>query len=119
MAYEEFPKRLRELRRQKNLSQSDLSKMVGVHYSHIGRYERGQSRPKAGVLKLLAEALGVTTDYLFEGQVDKVAKARLEDQDLLLMFKETERLPEEDKILVKKFLDAFLTKRKVQSLVKE
>jgi len=119
MAYDEFSKRLKDLRRQKNLTQTELSKMVGVHYSHIGRYEKGQSKPKAGVLKLLAEALGVTTDYLFEGKVDKVAKARLEDQDLLIMFKETEKLPEDDKILVKKFLDAFLTKRKVQSLVKE
>ena len=117
MTYEEFPKRLRELRRQKNLSQTDLSKMVGVHYSHIGRYERGQSRPKAGVLKSLAEALGVTTDYLFEGEVNEVAKARLEDRDLLKMFKEAETLPEDDKILVKKFLDAFLTKKKVQALV--
>jgi len=35
-----FPSRLHELRRKRNLSQTEFGKLVGIHYTHIGRYER-------------------------------------------------------------------------------
>jgi transcriptional regulator with XRE-family HTH domain len=52
--------RLRELPKQKGLSQSELGERVGVHYTHIGRYERGVSQPPADPLKRLADAVGVS-----------------------------------------------------------
>ena len=113
-----FPKRLKELRLAKDFSQTELGKLVGVHYSHIGKYENGHSIPKSGTLKRLAEVFEVTTDYLFEGQINDVAKERLEDQDLLKMFKEIEKLPEQDKNIIKSLIDAFITKKKVQELVR-
>jgi len=112
-----FAKRLRELRKQKKLSQAELAKIVGVHHTHIGRYERGVSaRPAADTLKKLADILGVTTDYLIEGATEEVAKAKIEDRELLRQFQEVEELPEEDKYVIKKLLDAFLTKKKIQAL---
>ena len=95
MAKEGFQKRLKELRLEKNLSQTELGDMIGVHYTHIGRYERGLSIPKSATMRRLAEALGVTTDYLFEGKMDEVAKSRLKDRDLLQMFNEVEKLTHE------------------------
>ena len=113
-----FPQRLRKLRRQKNLSQTKLGELTDLHYTHIGRYERGLSRPSSNTLRKLAEVLGVTTDYLIEGDTDEVAKAKLEDRELLYQFQEIEKLPDDDKAVVKKFLDAFLTKKKVQDLAR-
>lgn len=114
----DFPRRFRQLRRQKNLSQAELGKIVGIHYTHIGRYERGLSKPNSETVKRLAEALGVTTDYLIEGETDEVAKARLEDRELLNQFREIEKLPENDKSVVKIFLDAFISRKKIQELIK-
>jgi transcriptional regulator with XRE-family HTH domain len=111
-----FAERLRELRKQKGLSQSELGERVGVHYTHVGRYERGVSRPAADTLKRLADALGVSGDYLLEGTVEEAARARFEDRDLLRQFQEVERLPEEDKAVVKRLLEAFLTKKQLQEL---
>jgi transcriptional regulator with XRE-family HTH domain len=111
-----FAERLRELRKQKGLSQTELGERVGVHYTHIGRYERGVSRPAADTLKRLADALGVSGDYLLEGAVEEAARARFEDRELLQQFQEIEKLPEEDKAVVKRFLDAFLTKKQLQEL---
>ena len=111
-----FAERLKTLRQKKKLSQTELGKMVGLHFTHISRYERGLSQPGANKLQKVAEALGVTADYLIEGKINEVAKAKLEDKDLLQMFQEVERFPEEDKIMVKKFLDALITKRKLQGL---
>jgi len=115
----DFPQRFRMLRRQKNLSQAELGKIVGIHYTHIGRYERGLSKPNAETAIRLAEALGVTTDYLIDGETDIVAKAKLEDRDLLNQFREIEKLTEKDKSVVKIFLDAFIAKKKVQAIVME
>jgi transcriptional regulator with XRE-family HTH domain len=111
-----FPERLQSLRKQKNLSQADLGKLVGVHYSHVGRYERGISRPAADTLKRMADALGVSGDYLIEGSTEEAAKARFEDRELLCQFQEVEKLADEDKMVVKKLIDAFLTKKQIQSL---
>lgn len=111
-----FPERLQSLRKQKNLSQADLGKLVGVHYSHVGRYERGISRPAADTLKRMADALGVSGDYLIEGTTEEAAKARFEDRELLCQFQEVEKLADEDKMVVKKLIDAFLTKKQIQSL---
>lgn len=113
-----FPQRLRELRKQKKLSQMELAKIVGLHYTHIGRYERGVSaKPSADKLKRMADALDVTSDYLIEGATDEVAKARIEDRELLLQFQQVEKLADDDKTVIKKLIDAFLTKKKVQELV--
>lgn len=111
-----FPERLRQLRKTKGLSQSELGKLVGLHYTHIGRYERASSSPSSESLKRLSDALGVTTDYLLEGTTEDAAKADFEDRDLLRMFKEVEELPVEEKQFVKKVLDALLTKKKLQAL---
>ena len=111
-----FPERMRELRKQKRLSQQELADLVGLHQSHIGRYERGASRPTADALKRLADALVVTGDYLLSGSSDEVAKAKLEDREFLYQFQELEKLPEEDKNVVKILIDAFLTKRKLRQL---
>ena len=114
---EGFPRRIHDLRRQKNLSQTELAHEVGLHYTHIGRYERGESRPSADTLKRLADALGVTGDYLLEGATTEAAKARFEDRDLLQHFQEAEQLPREDKDLIKEFLGAFLMRRRLERMV--
>ena len=111
-----FGDRLRQLRKQKNLSQTELGEIVDLHYTHIGRYERGTSRPSADALQRLADALGVSADYLMQGTVEAAAHARFEDRELLRQFQEVETLEDEDKVVVKKLLDAFLTKKQIQRL---
>lgn len=112
-----FASRLKQLRTQRSLSQTELAKKVGVHYNHIGRYERGQSKPSAETLTRLAEALGVSGDFLMEGRTDEAAKATFEDRELLMQFKEVEQLNEVDKHLVKEFLNAFLTKKRLENMM--
>jgi transcriptional regulator with XRE-family HTH domain len=115
---EGFALRLRELRKQKNLSQTELGHLAELHYTHIGRFERGTSRPSGDTLKRLADALGVSSDYLLEGAADEAAKAKFADRELLKQFQEVEQLPDEDKIVIKKLLDAFLMKKHIQALAR-
>ena len=113
-----FAERLRDLRKQKNLSQTELGKLAELHYTHIGRFERGASRPSGDTLKRVADALGVTSDYLLEGATNDAAKAKFADRELLKQFQEVEQLPDDDKHVVKKLLDAFLTKKHLQHLAR-
>ena len=50
------------------------------------------------------------------GSNDEVVSAQLTDKELLLQFREVEILDQEDKHLIKTFIDACLTKRKIQKL---
>jgi transcriptional regulator with XRE-family HTH domain len=113
-----FAKRLKELRQKKKISQTELGKIVGLHFTHISRYERGLSQPTAGKLRKLAEFLGVTVDYLIEGKISEVAESNLGDKDLLKMFKEIETFEEKDKIVIKQLIDAFIAKKRIQELAR-
>lgn len=110
----DFAQRLKQLRLQKGFSQSRLGELADTHYTQIGRYELGKAVPSSHTLKLLAHALDVSVDYLYDGNEEDAAIADFKDRDFLRMFEEAEKLPEKDKAIIKEFLDAFLTKRKLQ-----
>jgi transcriptional regulator with XRE-family HTH domain len=113
-----FSQRLRDLRKQNNLSQTELGQRAGLHYTHIGRFERGASRPSGDTLMRLADALGVSSDYLLDGATDEAAKAKFQDRELLKQFQEVEQLPDAEKNVVKALLDAFLTKQHLKALAR-
>ena len=52
------------LRKQKNISQGDLAKTVGVSREIIGRYERNEALPSIEVAAKIADVLEVSLDYL-------------------------------------------------------
>jgi transcriptional regulator with XRE-family HTH domain len=106
--------RLLEARKNKGISQQDLGKAAKVHFSNIGKYERGEAVPAADILNRIAKALDVTTDYLLNGTMqDKTADA-ISDEELLSQFRKIEQLPANKKKLVKEFLDAFIFKSDLQ-----
>lgn len=108
--------RIKELRTLKKLTQTELSQMVGLTYIQIGRYETHKSNPSSDVLQKLASVLDTTSDYLMNGSHDQVVATQLADKELLNQFKAVEQLNNDDKHLIKTFIDAFLTKREVQKL---
>jgi transcriptional regulator with XRE-family HTH domain len=111
-----FPERLRQLRTARNLSQEDLGTLTGIHHNHLGRYERGLSQPTAETLRVLADALKVSSDYLLSGAQEDYARARFADQELLRMFQAVEAFPDDEKAAVKDLLDALITRRRVREL---
>lgn len=108
--------RLKKARTEKGLSQQELEKLSKVHYTNIGRYERGTAKPSSEVLKRLADALEVSTDYLLYGSIETKAESDLVDQKLLLRFKKIEQLPAKKKQLLLEFLDGFIFQQSVQQL---
>lgn len=64
-----FGKRLRFLRKRRNLTQKDLADRFNVGESTIGMYERDEREPSFEFVKQLADFFNVTTDYLL-GRTD-------------------------------------------------
>jgi transcriptional regulator with XRE-family HTH domain len=52
------------LRKQKNLSQTELAKAAGVSREIIGRYERNEVLPSIEVAAKIADVLEVSLDYM-------------------------------------------------------
>ena len=59
-----FGQNLKKLRTSKNLSQSKLSKILGISSSTIGMYEQGRRFPDQTILTKIADFFDVSTDYL-------------------------------------------------------
>ena len=59
-----FPKRLKELRKKKKLTQTELGEKVGVKQSAYGKWENGKCEPNLETLLKLASILNTTTSYL-------------------------------------------------------
>jgi len=109
-----FGERLKNSRLRKGFSQSDLAKEVGIHYTQVGRYENKGAQPTADILAKLADALEVSTDYLMGGTMNEQAQETISDKELLHHFKRLEKLPVEQKTIVKELIDAFLLKNELQ-----
>ena len=56
--------RIKELRLEKNLTQSEVAKAIGTSQRNIGRWENGENTPAAIYVKALAEFFCVSADYL-------------------------------------------------------
>ena len=59
-----FGTRLRILRLQKDLTQADLAKSLGLGESTVSFYESDKREPDYRTLKQIANFFGVSTDYL-------------------------------------------------------
>ena len=60
--------RLRRLRRERALSQRELSRMTGVAFDTISRLETGKQRAQPRTIRKLADALGVAPIDLMKGE---------------------------------------------------
>jgi transcriptional regulator with XRE-family HTH domain len=59
--------RLRRFRRDRALSQRDLSRMTGIAFDTISRLETGKQRAQPRTIRKLADALGVEPRKLMKG----------------------------------------------------
>ena len=59
-------KRIRELRLQKEMTQSDLGATAGITYGHVSLIENGQANITLETLEKISQVLNVSVASLFE-----------------------------------------------------
>ena len=99
------------LRKEQGISQTALAKKLGIHKNVLGRYERNEVLPSIEIARKIADILDVSLDYLtgkVDVEMDKITRKRI---------LEVSKFEEEDKIHIFSVIDAFIAKRKIQSIM--
>lgn len=100
-----------DLRKERKISQTDLADQLGIHKNVLGRYERNEVLPSIEIARRIADILDVSLDYLTgkaDVQMDKTTRTRI---------LEVSKFEETDKQLIFSVIDAFIAKRKIQSIL--
>jgi transcriptional regulator with XRE-family HTH domain len=98
------------LRKQKDMSQTDLGKAVGVSREIIGRYERNEVLPSIEVAAKIANALEVSLDFL-AGNTDQLL-----EKNIIQRISDIQKLPQDDKAHLFALMDAFLRDHKTKKV---
>ena len=64
-------RRIKELRKTRNITQQDLAEMLGVSYQAISRWENSITSPDITALPVLANIFNVTVDYLLDVNINE------------------------------------------------
>ena len=62
----QFGRRIRQLRKNDNLSQEQLAEITGLHRNYIGMVERGERNPSLLNINILAQAFQLSLSELFD-----------------------------------------------------
>ena len=69
MVFKYLGQRIREERTKYRLTQEQLAEDAEVNESYIGQVERGEKNPSLETVVSIANALGVTVDYLLQEEI--------------------------------------------------
>jgi len=106
-----FGNKLKECRKDKGLSQSELAKLLGTNHSIIGKYERDEVNPTVDAVRKLASALDTTLGYLLGESEDK---EMLKDPVMMGRLNDIHNLQDADKAYILKALDAMIRDAKTR-----
>ncbi len=74
--------RIKELRAEQNLSLRELASRLGIAYTSLGKYERGEQQPNMVTLCQIADYFQVTTDYLLGRTDDRLCSDSIFSEDM-------------------------------------
>ena len=112
----DFGARLKQLREKHGLSQAEFARMVGIHKSHLVRYEQGQSSPTAEKIIALCRVLHVTADALLRG--DRKGEEAIEFANLRLYerMRTLDQMSRNDQQTVLDVIDALIARHEVHHI---
>ena len=105
----EFSERLKDLRKQAELTQVDVAAKLGISQPAYASWERGLKKPTQENLVKIAQVLNVSVDYLVGNSEERTDE--LDNIELLFRIN-SKGLTEEEKELFKKELIEFMEERK-------
>ena len=70
MFWENIGKRVGELRHERDLSQTEFGKMLGISGQYVGKIERGTTNISVKLIVKVCNVTGVSSDYLLFGIIE-------------------------------------------------
>lgn len=103
---------IKQIREEKGLTQQQLAELINMHRSNYSKVESGERDLSIDAINKIAKFFGMTIDQLvnFDGAMPQ--EITVEDKTLLEQVKLMQELEPEEKSMVFKMIDTFLTKKK-------
>jgi transcriptional regulator with XRE-family HTH domain len=111
-----FSEKIVSLRKERNWTQVQLAKLLGMAVNQIKRYEKGKSAPSLEAIKKLAITFGISTDELIFDNGDAVVSQKL-DAGLLRRFEKISKLPQKEREAVETMLDGIIIKNQLDDII--
>jgi transcriptional regulator with XRE-family HTH domain len=106
-----FAIRFLQLRKQHKLTQPQMADLIGIHITQVKRYESGEAQPSLDILKKIATAFNVTTDWLIFEDGEREPKEALK-----LKFEAIAQMDQDERHVVDALLDAMILKHQAKQL---
>ncbi|ODS24382.1 transcriptional regulator [Candidatus Endobugula sertula] len=106
-----FSKRLAAVRKERGLTQQQMSEVIGIHLSQVKRYESGDTQPSLEVLRKIALALNISADMLLFDEDE-----RGPSDDLRMQFEALNQFSPNEKMVAKELLDSLILKHTANRL---
>jgi transcriptional regulator with XRE-family HTH domain len=103
-------KRLRELRKRRGFTQTEIAEKLGLNQPLVSQYERGDTRLHGSLVAALARALKVPSDEIL-GLQDSRDNSIFTDRRFLRRLRKMEDLSRRDKQALIRIIDGFLAGR--------
>lgn len=103
---------IKKIREDKNLTQQQIAELIHMHRSNYSKIESGQRELSIDALNKISRYFGMTIDQIvnFDGAVPQ--EVTIEDKTMMEQIKMIQELEPEEKTMVFKMVDTFLTKKK-------
>lgn len=110
---------IKRLREQKGIKQQEIADLIGMHRSNYSKIEGGQRELSISAIAKVAGYFGITIDELVHLGDELPEEVKVEDKTALEQLKLIQELEPEEKNMVFKMIDTFLTKKKFKDFFKK
>lgn len=105
----EFKDALREARKEKGLTQSEIAEAMNITKSTYCGYETGKRQPDVMKIKQISEILGIPADRLLQTGHEDVQRVSAKEQSMIDLFRQ---MTPEEKAMAEIMLKSLLDSRK-------
>ena len=114
----DFDKNLTMLRKERQLTQTELADILDIQPRLIGRWEQGKGKPNFDYILKLADALEVTIDRLLRGPDSATPQSfEIKNRKLKELCKKVDQLTMEDQDVICHFLDMAVRQEHIKQAI--
>lgn len=110
---------IRKIREERGVKQQEIADLIGMHRSNYSKIESGQREISVEALAKVARFFNLTTDQIINFEGDIPREVTIEDKATLEQVQLIQQLEPEERNMVFKMIDTFLTKKKFREFVQE
>jgi len=103
---------IKRLREDRGIKQSEIADLVGMHRSNYSKIENGQREISLAAVDKIADFFNISIDELIHLGQDIPKEISLEDKTTVEQVRLIQELDQEEKNVVFKMIETFLTKKK-------